>query len=651
MVGLAVVVLLGAAWILVGKVLPKSHDVSRATPSPASASVELSAQPTRTPWPTPTPRPLGEVILLPGTPPSPTPQPTSQFSGWIRAKEDLAIRIEPVLSIVGHGSLTAGTLAYAWSDPETDAAGGDLGWMQITDPQPGGWIATTPNGVSVVDRIGPPPVPTSGYVNTLVAGQGGFLALASPAGRSDQPSVTLPLVSSDGAVWRWGSSPSPGWSAAWGPAGWLTFSLDTNGDTPEAWIWRSSDGVSWESLGAWIDPRDPGSGASQLVGTPRGYLLTTQPQGRGGLFGGSARWYSSDGVTWDEMPDTGLGPGVWPQITGTALGFYTWDGRPAVERVKDEAVAAFSSDGMHWAPILAGPSGYQQQIGAIDGRLIAISVDPVSGSAEVWIGSVVRTGLEWRRDPGQDQVFAGAAVSAVASDGQRLAFFGWSLNAERPIAWIRDGDGWATSLLPASFGGIPRTAAIGPNGFVVVGYRTNLRGANPVFWHQSADGSWAPEADPAFKVAPDPSTADCGTVPRNALEFTLLDRATAPFCLGDSPMTLRLYSVSCDGCYSEPGGRRTPEWLTDAGSNQLQLSPIESSNGWGQAVLAPNLTFDPSWSNHWVEVTGHFDDPASASCKWVPAPDEQSWYSGHQEVVNGCRQTFVVTALRLVDGP
>jgi len=516
--------------------------------------------------------------------------------------------------------------------------------LNITAPHVDGWVATTVNGVSLVDRIVQPPVPYNGYLFTLASGQNGYVALGSPASRSDQPGGTLQLVSTDGASWRWGRAPNPNW-IAWGPAGWLTYTVD-NQDTRQAWVWRSSDGLTWEPLGAWVDP-NAGNVPYQLVASPSGYMFVTQPE-RG--IGGNVNWFSSDGVTWDEMPETGLSRDIWPQVIGTDIGFYIWDTNPADKSSTTSPMAAFSADGRHWAPVYDGPTRDGVQIGSVDGGLLATSIDPVSGSAQVWTGSLTRSGIAWRRDPGQDQAFAGAAVTATASDGQRLAFFGWSRATEQAIVWIRNGKTWVRSLLPASFGGLPHLAAVGPHGFVVVGYRTNERGASPVFWRQSAHGWWVPETHPIIGFAPNAAPAECGKLPQNGLDWTLLDRVSAVSCFGHTPMTIRMFSASCDGCYSGPSGRRTPEWLAEPGTNQLQVSPVENSNG-GQLVLAPNLGFDPSWWGHWVEVTGHFDDPAAATCTWLPGPDELSWYSGRQDVVNGCRQTFVVTAIRLVDGP
>lgn len=647
MVGLAVVVLLGAVLIIVGKVLPRGDAASQATPTAsAAASSEASGQPGRTARQSPTPRPLGEITLLPGTPPSPSPQPAYTFNGWVRAKSTMAIHSEPRVDAFRSGTLASGELAYVWEDPVQ--AGGDLGWLYVQEPGTGGWIATTPNGSSLVERFTVRPYPTSGDIYGLDGGPDGYLGLATRPGRSDINTPALLVASTDGAHWQRGSAPAVGWGFAWGPAGWLTSSVDDSSGSPQIWIWNSSNGLSWDALGAWVDPRGSSGHPNQLVGSPRGYVLTI---GQGYRSDRMTIWYSPDGLTWQEAADPGFDHNAWLAMVATPLGFYAWDQRPPGDRGSSAAAAAFSADGTHWVLVAGGPGGNAVQIGAVDDRLLAISPDPTTGSARVWTGSVVRDGFLWRRDPGQDQVFAGAAVSALASDGQRMAAFGWEWDTEQPMAWIRRGNQWARSLLPSAFGGIPRVAAVGPSGFVVLGYRTTIRGVNPIIWHQTADGSWAPEADPLLAVVPDPSPADCGPPPRDALDFILFDHGATTVCLGAATVTFRAWSTECDGCLFEPSGRRRPVWLAEAPNNQLFLAPIETMSSWAQAILAPSLPPDPSWTNHWVEITGRFDDPATLACQWLPGADGLTYYSGRQEVLNVCRQQFVVTAVRLVDGP
>jgi hypothetical protein len=70
-----------------------------------------------------------------------------------------------------------------------------------------------------------------------------------------------------------------------------------------------------------------------------------------------------------------------------------------------------------------------------------------------------------------------------------------------------------------------------------------------------------------------------------------------------------------------------------------------------QVHLAPNLAMNSGWTSHWVQVTGHFDDPASVTCRWYPDPVGGGIAAIPQSTVDQCRQEFVVTAVRVVSGP
>ncbi len=207
--------------------------------------------------------------------------------------------------------------------------------------------------------------------------------------------------------------------------------------------------------------------------------------------------------------------------------------------------------------------------------------------------------------------------------------------------------------MPLTFGGIPRIAAGTPEGVVVVGYRPTLRAQNPVFWRQTPDGDWAPEADPLLAPAPDPSSGECEPPPASAVDLILLERALAVTCLGDTPISFRAWSVNCVGCFDElPRSTATPKWLVTPGGNQLALSPIEGfADWWTPVVLAPTLKRDSAWKEAWLEVTGHFDDPAARECLSPPRAEEELYYGGRQQVVDGCRQQFVVTTVTPVPGP
>ncbi|MDQ2934894.1 MAG: hypothetical protein M3R49_07905 [Chloroflexota bacterium] len=220
------------------------------------------------------------------------------------------------------------------------------------------------------------------------------------------------------------------------------------------------------------------------------------------------------------------------------------------------------------------------------------------------------------------------------------------------MAWIREGTTWTQSPLPDAFGGLPRIAAAGPLGVVVVGYRPTLRGQNPVFWHLAADGSWVPEADPLLPLVADPSADQCGQVPTTAVEFVVLDRALAVACFGGIPLSFRAWSAGCPGCFGDAPLNGMPAWLATPGSNQLSLSPIEGfGDWWVPVVLDPTLKQDHAWKETWLEVTGAFDDPAAKACRSTPSRDEEPYYTGRQSVIDNCRQQFVVTSVAPVPGP
>jgi len=646
-VGMAALALVAGLAIALGNVFGGDGETSTAVSTPAAEAApdaKPSARPTRSP------RPLREFWLQPGTPeavtePAPGTGAAYPFWGWIRPRVDLVIRHDPEPRAPEWGVLPAGELALAEEYPESI---GDGGWLHVVGPQTQGWVATIDASGQLVERFTSPAVPLSGDVWGVAAGEEGFVAYGWSAGRSDQNLPPLIAASANGVSWEASDAPAAGLQdmsgVAWGPGGWLTVTTNYGLRRTTLWVWQSSDGLSWSSLGAMEDIPN-GMYPAQLAASPEGYLLTTS--GARGA-GQSDLWFSADGVTWRETADAGLGSSAWVHSAGGAGGFYVWDQRPV--DTQSRARAAFSVDGRTWSPVTYGPEGPSSQIVARGEGWLGVDADPATGFPRVWIGAVNEDQLTWRRDRDAHAVFEGGAVSALASDGRRAVAFGWDRSTEQPLVWAEDDGVWRRSTLPASFGGLPRFVAGGPAGFVAVGYRPTLRGSNPVFWHATDGGTWAPEPSPLLEVGPDPSVGECGSSPADAVEWAVLDRVTAIVCFGDQPLTVRAWSASCGGCYGPTTGNREPAWLAEPGLNQLYLSPVEGFDGWWTSVaLDPSLAWDPTWVRTWVEVTGHFDDPASATCTWTPQPEEVQWYTGLQQVIDGCRQQFVVTAVTVVE--
>src|SRR5439155_10107135 len=152
-------------------------------------------------------------------------------------------------------------------------------------------------------------------------------------------------------------------------------------------------------------------------------------------------------------------------------------------------------------------------------------------------------------------------------------------------------------------------------------------------------------------------TADqCTPLPADFVSFTIGDTPATIACHGAMPITFRAWSVACDGCNGYDTGPAQPAWLLQPSTNVLYLSPTEQPAGtggggwWSSVVLNPALKVDPAWRSAWVELTGHYDDPVSATCRTQPTADDLQWWQGREALVSQCRLTFGVTDMRVVGG-
>ena len=644
LVGLALLVLVGGAVIAVGNVLPDADQVAQGSEAPSSRLE-------RTPGPSPTLKPP-RVATIQDPDVEITPQqPTYQFYGWIRALSDLVIRAGADPDATEVGNLRKGDIASASSQDQPDDGSG---WLLLDAS--GGWIATVVGGVEQVQHYEYPRYRSSGSINSILAGPDGFVANLTPPGGPDSYERARTAISTDGASWRTaGESLVDSWNGgwmAWGPAGWLAATYVTDDSNARIWIWSSGDGFEWTRLGmlAGID----GEYVAQLLGNDDGYLLETYPERRGFSSNDSSLWSSSDGQTWLESTDPVLSHGVVGERRIAALdhGFYLWDADANPER--SNLFAAYSADGQVWSEMDNGPDGVGLQLTDFGDGIVAVDLNRASLAPRVWSGVVVDGQLSWIRESAADAAFQGAIVRQVVADGTRVYAFGWDVASEDPLVWTGNGQQWLRSTLPDSFGGIPDMAAAGPTGVVVVGHRQSLRGANPIFWHRTATGRWLPESEPILAQVPDPAN-ECQDLPDDFLEFAVVDSAAVISCHGATPFTFRAFSVACGDCAGEMDGDPEPAWLLNPNENQLFLSPggKENLNNWtSTAVLGPSLfPLDPAWTGTWLEVTGHFDDPASPTCRIQPRTDSIQWWTGLQSLIDQCRMTFVATEVKVVSGP
>jgi hypothetical protein len=638
LVGLATLVLLAGALIAVGNVLPDPDEIGQASAQPSS-------RPSRTPRPLPTPAPPRIATVEAADVEITAPPQTYAFSGWVRALEDVVVYSSPDLGGGESGVLKAGEFTYA---DQADQAPEDPGWLSIQAPL--GWIASREGGVERVRRYEYPQARYSGWVGDLAAGPHGFVSLVMPPSDPDHYPPSLVASSVDGSRWQSNEAPFVGpWyggSVAWGPAGWLAAVGVSDEIHQRVLLWSSSDGQRWSELGMLGGVER--EYVARFIGSADGYLLETYPDGRGGS-GGPSIWSSSDGLTWRESTSPVLQrPTGDRRLVALQHGYYLSD----VGDGPGTSLGAFSPDGLSWSEIESVPDGIDLQLTELDGRLVAVDLDRVTLQVRVWSADREGGTVSWLRESASDAAFAGGVVSALVADGTRAYAFGWDLVTEEPLVWTGDGVHWLRSPLPAAFGGLPARAAAGPTGVVVIGFRHTLRGDNPIFWWRTAVGGWAPEADPLLEAVPDPSGDECPALPGDVLEYTVVDAAAVVACHGDVPISFRAYSTPCPDCWGTMEGDPRPAWLLNPSGDQLFLSP-QPDGGWtGTAVLSPSIAGPhPEWRGAWIEVTGHFDDEAAATCHRDPTPDEVSFWAGQVASIEQCRLTFVVTAVTPVDGP
>jgi hypothetical protein len=643
LIGLALVALLGGVMVGVANLLQVDFEAAASgSPQPSGASP--------TPRQTLEPRPRDQFVLE--QEPGPTRYPSLQQPSppeWIRALADLTIFTYPGSTSVRQGTLARGEAAQTVGDPGGPVPADGQGWIQLQWPYDG-WVATLDDGVDLVVRY-PIEIDTQpGWVDRVAAGDRGFLAAARLPYRSDQFPPPILLASADGSRWsQVGEAVTQAGSVlamAWGPAGWLTITIDDTygylyGSAPV--IHRSADGFAWETLGRL--PAQFASTYPELVGSTFGYLLF-QPESYG------RAWFSEDGSAWREMADVPWGYGRCVAMTGVADGFLAWgDG---LQDATGES--AISVDGRTWEPVAGGPTVDAERWGCqppmveqIGSRLVALQPTAEEGATSVWVGAIDAGHLSWRRAPGADAVFAGAYLYRLAGDGVQAIAIGTDRQG-RPAQWTGDGTSWVATGLPMDLDEVSAAAA-GPTGRVLVGSAVGLRGSTPLFWHLGADGRYLPEASPVFPVVPD-RPADCGAQPTDFIGLLARDRVSLLACFGSAPYTVRAWAATCDWCGDGGSpGQYDPEWLIEP-DERLYLAPQESYTDYTfEAVFdpLPALGAPGDWVGGWVEVTVHLDDPIAPTCSYRPG-DGAPWAAGRWLLVQ-CRTTWVVDAIRQVEGP
>jgi hypothetical protein len=246
------------------------------------------------------------------------------------------------------------------------------------------------------------------------------------------------------------------------PGGLLAFGQG-EGHVP---MWLSSDGRTWNRVPDQASLRDPNVVVTAVAAGPTGFVAIGETQRKG------AALTSRDGLTWQRSPDqTALRPPAGQTIRMAAVistpdGYVAVGGSVANVGPALQAVAPMtwtSSDGGRWtrgSPIVAPGI-----------NLSAIALSPIGLTA---IGGpynpplktvVVRStdGRHWSRLPDQP-TFKGASVEDLAFAGGQLVAGGIAFRGEDPYpaVWAsKDGRTWRYWRLSRTTGQVFHVAAIG----------------------------------------------------------------------------------------------------------------------------------------------------------------------------------------------
>ena len=149
----------------------------------------------------------------------------------------------------------------------------------------------------------------------------------------------------------------------------------------------------------------------------------------------------------------------------------------------------------------------------------------------------------------------------------------------------------------------------------------------------------------------------CPSPVADVVDLLDLHPAERLLCFADRPITLGPVMLA-DGTNATSQATGSPAWLAD--SAKVRMFGREGPEGVDGALLvraAPDATISGQARTlpmgTWLEVTGHFDDPASATCQRSWAPEENGSISPETpaEQVFECREQFVITSARPVPAP
>jgi hypothetical protein len=639
--------LLVIAGVLAFAVLSRPDETAEVSPTPSpSLSPLVSPEPTASESPAPSPSDPDESAA-PTPVPTPTPSPPPMaldrpFAATVLVN-NLRVREQPGDG-APIGSLGAGEIVLLYGDhDEIDG----IDWYGMTasggDQALFGWASAGPDGDPYLELHYRLAHMRPATIEGLAGGDAGYLAWGHDPSESTEQPARFVAVSADGA--RWQSTEAPGAVrtsltvlAAHGPAGWLLVTANDQGNGPGE-LWRSADGLAWQENPLRLpDNVVPNA----LAGNADGYALAavdyrSEPSQ-------AALFVSDDGARWTEL--TGDPFPYAFDLHARDDGFVLW-GETANERF----VVRTANAGDWTSGEDRGLPGIAPRVASVGDSIVAVATAPGFGPTHAWRSSLPLG--TWERQPQLEAILADINV------GHLVATDDWMLLAGREYRngaeqWWRSSNGRAwEQVSPSGLGlnDVLGPMAAGAGGLAAVAVERTDAGSNPTVV-RSADGlNWTAATEPAAPVIASAVIGACPAAPETMLEWMAIPGSVGAECFGSSPITVTAWSTRGGGCGGLVFGRFEPSWLAHPFAQfALVLTPMEISAGsCGEAAVAPGTEVPEPM--RWVSVTGHWDDPAAANCRFIPQRDFPWARTAGVDLLTECRSKFVATSVTPTSAP
>jgi hypothetical protein len=321
-----------------------------------------------------------------------------------------------------------------------------------------------------------------------------------------------------------------------------------------------------------------------------------------------------------------------------------------------------STEGRSWQPVPSGgavPTSVEE-LHETGGGVVAIGRTNARGRTPAWYGtfpvSGPRSSITWTETTPDDR-FGRRGLAAVAFSDAIGILLSYDEATHVPVTWTTSGaEGWLRRELPVStFGhGIPTSVAVLGTTAVALGWRVNDVGQwvrQP--WRSVDGGPWSAVDARAFGRLPKAPAGPCPpTSLHEVASYLAFPELLRPVCFGDRTLRIRGYAVDCGGCGGVDLERRHPAWLQHA----LRIWPLylqPTPRVLGRYPGRLGISIDPAHPisiprvGAYVEIEGHFDDRAAATCT-AEASFPGAGLDPPSILVATCRQEFVATGITVL---